>query len=63
MAHACDTAGVARVTTLANITQAVNALLSDCNIARRAKDIANELSAMPHPSKLVSVLEDHATAA
>ena len=49
------------MTTLANITQAVSALLSDRTIAHRANDIANELSAMPHPSKLVSVLEDHAT--
>jgi len=62
MTDSCDTAGLARVTTLADATQAVASLLSDTSLAYRTNDIAREIDQMPHPTKLVSVLEDHATA-
>lgn len=57
MAEACARAGVATVTSVAEVEPAVRLLLGDAGAAARAFDLAAEISAMPDPAEIVPVLE------
>ena len=57
MADACARAGVATVSSVAEVEPAVRSLLGDGGSAARAFDLAAEIAAMPDPAELVPVLE------
>lgn len=57
MAEACARAGVATVTSVAEVEPAVRSLLGHAGAAARAFDLAREIADMPDPAELVPVLE------